>query len=71
MVQRSSQRVLEVGKEAHRQRLVNLPKGWCDGIGVARGTQVEILASRVLVVVPPTAGREAALVLRLMRGGSL
>jgi hypothetical protein len=70
-VQRSTQRVLEVGRDPHRQRLVNLPKGWCDGIGVRRGSKVEVLARRILVIVPPGGAQEASLVLRLMREGSL
>jgi hypothetical protein len=71
MVQQSSQKVLEVGRQPHTQKLVNLPKGWCDGIGVGKGTKVQVLASRVLVIAPPNAGQEAALVLRLMREGTL
>jgi hypothetical protein len=71
MVQRSAQKVMEVGREPHAQKLVNLPKSWCDGIGLGRGTSIEVLASRVLVIVPPGALAEAQTVLRLMREGVL
>lgn len=71
MVLRSFQRVLEVGRTPNLQRLVTLPKGWCEGVGVGKGTRVEILAGRILVIAPPGTEKESATVLRLLREGVL
>jgi hypothetical protein len=54
-----------------QSRYVTLPRGWCNGSGVDRGTRVKVLTNRVLVVLPPGADRELATVLRLMKRGSL
>jgi hypothetical protein len=71
MVQRSWHRVTTVGRPGSVQRLLYLPKSWCDGIGLEGGTRVEIVAGRALVVLPPDSRELVERVLRLMREGSL
>lgn len=71
MVQRSWHRVTVVGRPKGAQRLLYLPKSWCDGVGLDGGTRVEIVAGRALVVLPPNSGELTERVLRLMREGSL
>lgn len=71
MVQRSWHRVTQVGRTPNVQRLLYLPKSWCDGVGLGAGARVEVVAGRALVVLPPGSGDLAERVLRLMREGSL
>jgi hypothetical protein len=66
---RESRRVGEIG--AGQSRYLILPKPWCDGSSVDKGTEVDLLYNGVLVVVPPGNGRTATEILRLMRDGSL
>lgn len=49
-----------------RTRILNLPNDWCDGVGLGKGSLVEILAGRVLVVIPPDAHAEADSIRKLM-----
>jgi hypothetical protein len=65
MVTRSWHRVTVCGR-THRTRVLNLPTGWCDGIGLGKGSQVELLAGRVLVVIPPDAHADAEAIRKLM-----
>ncbi len=71
MVSRTQQKVQEVGRQPNLQRLLTLPKSWCEGVGVGKGARVEVLAGRVLVVAPLHEFEAVATVLRLMREGSL
>ncbi len=69
MVTKSWHRVMEVGRKPYTQHLLCLPKGWCDGVGIEKGTPVEVVAGRVLVVVPPTLHGETARIVKLMMEG--
>jgi len=65
MVTRSWHKVSVCGR-TRRTRLLNLPTSWCDGIGLEKGSQVELLAGRVLVVIPPGAHADAEAIRKLM-----
>lgn len=56
---------------ASQSRYVVLPRSWCEGTGVRKGSRVSVLTNSVLVIVPPRCDRETETVLRLMREGSL
>ncbi len=42
-----------MGHEGRSRHLV-LPRAWCDGTGVEKGTQVTLLYDNVLIVLPPS-----------------
>ncbi|MFI5418988.1 MAG: hypothetical protein ACHQ2Y_08865 [Candidatus Lutacidiplasmatales archaeon] len=65
MVTRSWHRVTVCGR-FHRSRVLNLPTAWCDGVGLEKGAQLELLAGRVLVVIPPDAHQDAEAIRKLM-----
>jgi hypothetical protein len=65
MVSRSWHKVTLCGR-THRTRVLNLPTAWCDGSGLGRDSQVELLAGRVLVVIPPEAHADAEAIRKLM-----
>lgn len=65
MVTRSWHKVSVCGR-LHRTRVLNLPTAWCDGVGLEKGTQLEVLAGRVLVVIPPDVHADAEPIRRLM-----
>lgn len=49
-----------------RTRVLNLPNDWCDGVGLGKGSRVELLAGRVLVVIPPEVHADVEAIRRLM-----
>lgn len=48
---------------ASQSKYVVLPKVWCEGTGVGKGSRVELLFDGVLVIVPPGMGGDATRVL--------
>jgi hypothetical protein len=65
MVTRSWHRVTFCGRK-HRTRVLNLPIAWCDGVGLVEGAELELLAGRVLVVIPPDVHQDAEAIRKLM-----
>jgi hypothetical protein len=49
-----------------RTRVLNLPTAWCDGNYLGKDSRVELLAGRVLVVIPPDAHDDAEAIRKLM-----
>jgi hypothetical protein len=49
-------------------RYVVLPRAWCDGTGIRKGSRVEVLYDGVLVVVPPGMEGAAGRLLRALHG---
>jgi hypothetical protein len=52
-----------------QSRYVILPRSWCDGTGIGKGSRVELLSDGVLVVVPPGMRGAAGRVLAALHGG--
>ena len=52
-----------------QSRYVVLPKVWCDGTGIVKGSYVELLFDGILVVVPPGMKAAANRVLDALHGG--
>jgi hypothetical protein len=65
MTGKTERRVGEIG--SGHSRYVILPRMWCDGSGITRGTRVSVLFDGVLVIVPPRMGRAAERILAAMR----
>lgn len=58
-----------VGANGRSQsRYVVLPKVWCEGTGIGKGSHVELLFDGVLVVVPPGMNAVANRVLATLHG---
>jgi hypothetical protein len=55
---------------ASQSRYVVLPKVWCDGTGIGKGSHVELLFDGILVVVPPGMKAAASRVLAALHGGA-
>jgi hypothetical protein len=60
----TKRRVGVVGKS--RTFYVTLPLHWCQGSGIEQGSEVGVLAGRVLVVIPPQAKEDAEPIRKLM-----
>lgn len=65
MVSKSSHKIGVCGR-SRRTRILNLPNDWCDGVGLGKGSLVEVLAGRVLILIPPVACSDAEAIRRLM-----
>ncbi len=52
-----------------QSRYVVLPRAWCDGTGIGKGSSVELLFDGVLVVVPRGMRAAARRVLATLHGG--
>lgn len=47
---KTTRRVGQTGTS--RSRYLTLPRAWCDGTGIAKGTSVDVLYDGVLIVIP-------------------
>lgn len=65
MVTRSWHKVTVCGR-SHRTRVLNLPTAWCEGNCLGKDSRVELLAGRVLVVIPPDVHEDADAIRKLM-----
>ena len=67
MVAQAKRRVIKSGPSS---RVIVLPLDWCEGSGLAPGTEVSVRYGRLLLVVPPGGESQADRLIRAI-GGSL